>query len=100
MLIHYEPFNGQQDRSAIQTMLNADIRGETLLNSPMTTHQPRQPLDNRPLSEQYQFTKADTLIRREQQKDNLKRKLAKRKHWRVSIISTLLILLFLYGINQ
>lgn len=47
----------------------------------MTEPAPRKPLDDRSLSEQYQFTQADTIVSREKVKDEKRRKASKRRSW-------------------
>ena len=47
----------------------------------MTEPAPRKPLDDRPLTEQYQFTQADAILSREHAKEQQRRKARKRRHW-------------------
>ena len=65
----------------------------------MTVNEPRKHLDQRPLSEQYQFTQADTLISREHQKEASRRKFTKRKHWATSISFMVGVALLIYWLT-
>lgn len=55
--------------------------------------QPRKPLDNRSLGEQYQHTQADTLLAREHLRDAAAMRRRKRWHWLYSIAFVTLVFL-------
>ena len=52
---------------------------------------PRKPLDERPLSEQYQFTQADSILSREKTMEERRRVRRKRRQW---LASWLIVLAF------
>jgi len=51
----------------------------------METNKPRKPMDNRSTAEKYQFSLADSIIFREKQRDDIKQKQVKTKHWLISL---------------
>jgi len=59
----------------------------------------RRPLDNRTLSEQYQFTQGDTIIAREQQKQLERQKKTTLKHGCISAAFIFLVIIFAYSIS-
>ncbi len=58
----------------------------------METNKPRKPMDNRSTAEKYQFTQADSIIFREKQRDDIKKKRIKTKHWLISLCFVLCII--------
>ncbi len=58
----------------------------------METNKPRKPMDNRSTAEKYQFTQADSIILREKQRDDIKKKRVKTKHWFISLSFVLCII--------
>lgn len=59
---------------------------------------PRQPLDGRSLSEQYQFTQGDTIVSRERARDAQRGKQRKRRQWVLSwiiVVSFFVLVIFL-----
>ena len=58
----------------------------------METNKPRKPIDNRSTAEKYQFTQADSIIFREKQRDDIKKKQVKTKHWLLSLSFVLCVI--------
>jgi len=59
----------------------------------METNKPRKPMDNRSTVEKYQFTQADSIILKEKQRDDIKKKQVKTKHWLFSLSFVLCIII-------